>query len=353
MIRSLLLALFVSSIALVLTGCQYEDPDPYTSPIAVVGGTLDPDQLNRGREAYVLYCYACHGMEGDGDGPAAYGLRPAPRDFRNGMFKFAGVADGLPHDDDIKRIIKEGLNGTAMLPWEDIPDTQIDDIVQYLKVLSYYAEDEDGEVDAAGWMAVEDNEIGERAEAGEDPWGTANAADAIKRGQDVYHGQANCQQCHAGYITKPEIKAAYKATNNGKEMTAEFRADLYEPLIQLSEYTVPVRAPLAYKALTCTDDEDCTGDGTMCIYGKCSRKLKVLPPDFTFNDLRSVRPSTELQDLFRIVAHGIQGSGMPAWKLQGINDKDLWALSYYVQSLTKLKDTSAALELKKRLKAQE
>ena len=153
--------------------------------------------------------------------------------------------------------------------------------------------------------------------------------------------------------TKPEIKAAYKATNNGKEMTAEFRADLYEPLIQLSEYTVPVREPLQYKAATCEEDEDCSGEGTLCVYGKCSRKLKVLPPDFTFNELRSVRDGTELQDLYRIVAHGIQGSGMPAWKLQGIGDKDLWALSYYVHSLSKLKDTGSALELKKRLKAQE
>ena len=79
----------------------------------------------------------------------------------------------------------------------------------------------------------------------------------------------------------------------------------------------------------------------------------MLPPDFTFNELRSVRDGTELQDLYRIVAHGIQGSGMPAWKLQGIGDKDLWALSYYVHSLSKLKDTGSALELKKRLKAQE
>ncbi len=353
MIRSLFLVLFLSSIALVITGCQYEEPDPFTEPISIVGGSLDPDQLNRGREAYVLYCYACHGMEGDGDGPAAYGLRPAPRDFRTGMYKFAGVAEGMAHDEDIKRIIKDGLNGTAMLPWEDIPDAQIDDIIQYLKVLSYYAEDEDGEIDAAGWRAVEDNELGERAVAGDDPWGASQASEAIKRGEAVYHGQANCQQCHAAYITKPEIKAAYKATNNGKEMTAEFRADLYEPLIQLSEYTVPVREPLQYKAATCEEDEDCSGEGNMCVYGKCSRKLKVLPPDFTFNELRSVRDGTELQDLYRIVAHGIQGSGMPAWKLQGIGDKDLWALSYYVHSLSKLKDTGSALELKKRLKAQE
>lgn len=353
MIRSLILVLFMSSVALVLTGCQYEEPDPFTEPIAVVGGSLDPDQLNRGREAYVLYCYACHGMKGDGDGPAAYGLRPAPRDFRNGMYKFAGVAEGMAHDEDLKRIIKHGLNGTAMLPWEDIPDSQIDDIVQYLKVLSHYAIDEDGEVDAAGWRAVDDNEMGVRAEPGEDPWGAGKAAEAVKRGEAVYHGQANCQQCHAAYITKPEIKAAYKATNNGKEMTAEFRPDLYEPLIQLSEYTVPVREPLAYKAATCEEDSDCNGEDALCVYGKCSRKLKVLPPDFTFNELRSVHPGTELQDLFRIVAHGIQGSGMPAWKLQGINDKDLWALSYYVQSLTKLKDSAAALDLKARLKAQE
>jgi mono/diheme cytochrome c family protein len=353
MIRSVHMILFACLVALAITGCQYSDPDPFTESVAVVGGSLDADQLNRGREAYMLYCRSCHGDHGDGDGPAAYGLRPAPRDFRTGMFKFAGVADGLPHDEDLKRIINDGLNGTAMLPWEDIPDGQIDDIIAYIKVLSYYAIDEDGDEDAEGWRAVDDNEIGVRAEAGDDPWGAANADQAIARGSQVYHGQANCQQCHAAFITKPEIKAAYKATNDGKEMTAEFRADLYEPLLQLSEYTVPVREPLHYSAAKCAEDDDCTVDGAICVYGKCSRKLKILPPDYTFNELRSIRPGTELQDLYRVVAHGIPGAGMPAWKLQGIGDKDLWALAYYVRSLTKLKDTAAAYELKKRLKAQE
>ena len=51
--------------------------------------------------------------------------------------KFAGVVegDGLAADEDLHRIIKHGLNGTAMLPW-DIPDTVICDIIHYIKTFS-------------------------------------------------------------------------------------------------------------------------------------------------------------------------------------------------------------------------
>ena len=44
-----------------------------------------------------------------GRGPAARGLRPPPRDFTLGVFKFAAVPAGtLPHDDDLERIVRGG-----------------------------------------------------------------------------------------------------------------------------------------------------------------------------------------------------------------------------------------------------
>ena len=47
--------------------------------VVVEGRTVEASELNKGRLAYVHYCYACHGMNGDGRGPASIGLRPSPR----------------------------------------------------------------------------------------------------------------------------------------------------------------------------------------------------------------------------------------------------------------------------------
>jgi len=44
-------------------------------------------------------------------------LRPPPRNFTKAQFKFAWVdpPTALPTDDDLRRIIRGGLHGTAML----------------------------------------------------------------------------------------------------------------------------------------------------------------------------------------------------------------------------------------------
>jgi len=120
-----------------LTACQELETVPITEAMHFAGqaDSTSVETLERGREAYMLYCYGCHGMTGDGNGPASYGLRPAPRDLRLGDYKFAKVLKGLPHDDDFERIIRQGLQGTAMLKW-DIPDTPLNDIIQYIKTFA-------------------------------------------------------------------------------------------------------------------------------------------------------------------------------------------------------------------------
>lgn len=70
-------------------------------------------------EVYADACAACHGPRGDGRGPAASRLgRPAPRDFRSGVFKFRSTPTGsLPTDKDLYRTISRGVPGTWMLAW--------------------------------------------------------------------------------------------------------------------------------------------------------------------------------------------------------------------------------------------
>ena len=71
--------------------------------------------LVQGAQIYLQRCSFCHGLLGDGNGPAADALDPRPRDFTLGTFKFRTTQSGeLPLDEDLFRTVSRGLSGTAM-----------------------------------------------------------------------------------------------------------------------------------------------------------------------------------------------------------------------------------------------
>jgi mono/diheme cytochrome c family protein len=261
-----------------------------------LGGKLVPAEvLTEGQRAYVQYCRACHGDKGDGKGPAAKGLRPPPRDFTLGVFKFAAVQGGaLPHDEDLERIVRNGLHGTAMLAWDGVPEHKVRQIIQYVKTFS------------PRWK---EEEPGEPVRLTPDPW-KGREAEGVARGRKLYHGLAQCLSCHPAFASKAEIHAASKElTGTG---TKEFREDMYGPMLTDSDYGV-----------------------------------KLLPPDFTRAELRSVRPEHRLEDLYRVIASGVGGTAMPTWQ-GSLPEEDIWALVHFVDSLVALKGTEAAHRLVER-----
>ncbi len=275
-----------------------------------------PETLDRGKEAYTLYCRACHGDHGDGQGPAAAGYRPPPRDFTVGLFKFAAVSSGsLPRDEDLTRTVRNGLHGTAMLAW-DIDDGDLDAIVGYLKTFS------------TRWK---DEEPGEAIIPSPDPWGPGQAVAAEERGGKVYHVVAQCSSCHPAYETRERIdQASHELNGRG---IGSFRADMYSATSKDSDYL---------------ERNSVAGDAG-------ALRLKLLAPDFLFNELRSVRDVHDRQtasaDLYRIIAAGIGGTAMPQWQ-GALSESDLWALVYYVRSLALLRDTPTARGLRERLAEQ-
>jgi mono/diheme cytochrome c family protein len=290
-----------AAIALALSlGCSHEADPKFKEAQKLGGREIAANVLNDGHVAYLQYCQACHGEKGDGKGPAAAGLRPPPRNLTQGSFKFAGVLDQkLPRDEDLVRIVRGGLHGTAMLGW-DIPDRKLDEILQYIKTLS------------PKWK--EDDAIGDPVAIPPDPWGEPRKAEAIERGKQLYHGFAQCLGCHPAYAPKQYIYDASKATLGSG--TTDFRPEMYQPDIKDSEYGV-----------------------------------KILPPDFLFNELRSIEKGSELHDLYRILVAGVTGAAMPAWNPVTLPNKeaDIYALAWYVRSLVDLKGTPAADELRRRL----
>jgi mono/diheme cytochrome c family protein len=280
--------------ALLLAGCS--SPAKRFHKAMVLGGKkVSARALTNGAEQFEIYCSACHGVKGDGKGPASIGLRPPPRDFHLGKFKFAAVSSGqLPNDEDLMRIVRGGLHGTAMLPWSDVPDKDIFDILQYIKTLS------------PRWA---DSKPGEPIVPSPDPWGPEKKAEAVTRGMKLYHGFAQCLLCHPAYAPASDVNAASLELSKRE---AQLRQDPFNAQLKESDYGV-----------------------------------KIMPPDFTRDPVRS---GETLNDLYRTIASGIGGTAMPAWK-GALPEDDLWAIAYYVRSLIELRDTPEADAMKARLMA--
>jgi mono/diheme cytochrome c family protein len=91
----------------------------------------------RARQVYEANCAVCHGIRGDGNGPAAAMFLTRPRDFRSGVFKFRSTPSGsLPTDDDLIWTITHGLRWTGMIARSDLSGAEVNSVVQYVKTFS-------------------------------------------------------------------------------------------------------------------------------------------------------------------------------------------------------------------------
>jgi mono/diheme cytochrome c family protein len=79
------------------------DPATVDNPWAV-----SEDMIEFGGKRYATYCASCHGGGGMGDGPAAGGLNPRPRNLVEGDWQHGGDTIGL------YQILVTGIEGTSM-----------------------------------------------------------------------------------------------------------------------------------------------------------------------------------------------------------------------------------------------
>ncbi len=90
----------VEALVAYLVTLPKPDTDKDKATIALVDGT-------RGKSLFGEKCASCHGLNGDGKGPAAAALQRRPANF---MIERPGIAYSL-------KVMKEGVAGTAMPPW--------------------------------------------------------------------------------------------------------------------------------------------------------------------------------------------------------------------------------------------
>ncbi|GEM_PF-380469 len=284
-------AFFQAAVIVTLVGCGPQ-PEQDTSRLETIGKRpgLHASMVEDGRKAYEAYCIGCHGTQGDGNGPAAGFLHPRPRNFKVASFKFSSTRAGrLPTEEDLKRTIRKGLKGSAMPDWPLLPEQTVDALVAYIKTFS------------TKWHERQPASAIPRVD---DPFrSVVDKSDAIRRGELMYHGFANCWSCHPGYVPETRLNEYLVTMEVG-------RRESFRPGLNQSERTVSTEGEVAY------------------------------PPDFKRAFLRA---GTTVDDLYRSIAAGITGTAMPTWvdtmdikAAHGgvlVQPADLWAIAYYVQSL--------------------
>lgn len=144
----------------------------------LAAGTGPASAQERGQKLYTENCAACHGANGDGEGPGAYILAQRPRNFTLGVFKFRSTPGGqAPTDDDLLRTITHGLAGAqgAMMPsFSALPEADRRELVAVVK------------------RFAEIKEPGKPIKVPPEP-----RAPNLKLGAAVYE-QLQCANCHGG-----------------------------------------------------------------------------------------------------------------------------------------------------------
>lgn len=243
--------------------------DLFTPQRVVIASASIPksdEWISYGKQQYERRCEGCHGVSGDGNGPAATFLKVRPRIFTAGTFKFRMTPSGaLPSDGDLLRTLIAGVRGTAMPSFHNLADKDRIAIVQYVK--------HELSIDEEDYAYFVEEEAEPPMYIGKPP---APSPKMIVQGKQVWQS-AKCWECHG---------------DGGK------------------------------------------GDG---------EKAKGLEDDWGFPappaDLTSglFKSGADVADIYRTLSTGLNGTPMPAYS-DSFEEKDLWALSYYVLSLSAFTD---------------
>jgi cytochrome c oxidase cbb3-type subunit 2 len=159
-------------------GAWRETFEPQSLSASVMSIPQTDNQVAHGKAVYERRCVGCHGVKGDGNGPAATFLNPRPRNFTVGAFKFRSTPSGsLPTDGDLYRTLTRGVRWTAMPTWHELPEKDRIAVIAYIKTFSSRWKEEKPEPPI---------QIGEPPKA---------TPELLARGKDLYV-QAKCWQCH-------------------------------------------------------------------------------------------------------------------------------------------------------------
>jgi mono/diheme cytochrome c family protein len=134
------------------------EADHAAARAALAALKLDEPALARGAVVYRRWCMQCHGESGAGDAAHATESGPAPRDYRQGVFKFVSAfppanapkkglgAVGKARRTDLARTIRAGVDGTIMPAFPQLTEQEVEDAVSYVIHLAVRGETEFGTI---------------------------------------------------------------------------------------------------------------------------------------------------------------------------------------------------------------
>lgn len=204
------------------------DPDRLVRAAGPVSSERDGTHLGLFRE----HCVTCHGLSGNGAGPASSTQNPYPRDFRPGVFKWKSTERAeKPTRADLTTLLQRGVPGTGMPSFSLLVEDDLEALVDYTVYLSVRGEVErrlvaaaidqlgyeESAPDAEARLSTESGSEGAEVvravlnrvtgdwsapieAAVPEDWraleGESMTA-SIARGEEIFHGPiANCVGCH-------------------------------------------------------------------------------------------------------------------------------------------------------------
>lgn len=85
------------------------------------------------RRLYLLHCSSCHGITGDGKGPASRFLDPPARSFLKEPMRYVSGVRSLATDEDLRKTIVEGLEGVSMPGFPKLTTNEIDALIREVR----------------------------------------------------------------------------------------------------------------------------------------------------------------------------------------------------------------------------
>jgi mono/diheme cytochrome c family protein len=167
-----------------------------------------------GAKLFARHCATCHGERGNGGGLLSPLLDPPARRFGEERFRLASTSNGVPTDDDLLAVVRNGIPGTAMPAFAHLTDDERKALVGHVRGLTREA------LFARLFRKAEE-------EGGADPGEVAEAVEAMlcpgepvevprqlaaATPESVAHGRRlytqNCASCHGpeGRGDGPQVK---------------------------------------------------------------------------------------------------------------------------------------------------
>ncbi len=321
-------------------------------------GPVHSDELWVGMGLYREHCAHCHGVTGDGNGPTAPFLNPYPRDYRPGWFKFKSTPLGAkPTHADLKKILIDGIPGTAMPSFKLLPEEEVEALVQYVKYLAIRGETERRLI----VLTNEELDEGERL-VSFDVAHKSGATEAEKEAAQKEADERFAEQLEMIKETVSGVIGRWAEAESAAVEIPQRPAMTREELVASRQRGRDLFYGTIANCAKCHGDS-ALGDGTTNDYDNWTKDI-IDPgkPDTTqeminqyvalgFPEPRPIKPRNLRQGVFRggsrpidlywRIKNGIEGSPMPAATpkpednpfAKGLTPNDVWDIVNYVYGL--------------------